>query len=161
MTADEHDDVIDPAAPRRSPLHAAPGHARSTRRVPKLMARVVAGASQPLRADLLACLLRPLGPLALLAIASGAFARHFRRDRSGDLLLLPDGFAHHSSEQISELVLFVEQVSPDALNQFAALLADSQLGVATFSAAVAMVLVQALHGVRQRRRRNAAAQGVR
>ena len=161
MTTDEHDDAIDPAAWRRSPLPVAQSHVQSARRVPKLMARVLVGASQPLRAALLACLLRPLGPLALLAIASGAFAKHFRRDPGGSLQLSPDGLAQHSTEQISELVGFVEQVSPDALHQFAALLTDSQFGVASFSAAAAVLLVHAVHGAQQRRRRNADARAVR
>lgn len=161
MTTDEHDDAIDTAAWPRPVAQAAQSHAQSARRVPKLMARVLGSASQPLRADLLACLLRPLGPLALLAIASGAFAKHFRRDPNGSLLLSPDGLAQHSTEQISELVGFVEQVSPDALHQFAALLTDSQLGVASFSAAAAVLLVHAVHGAQQRRRCNADAQAVR
>ena len=155
MMTDEFEDAIDPTAWRRSPPQQAMGNSRAARRVPKLMARVVVGASQPLRAALLACLLRPVGPLALLAIASGAFAKHFRRDQSGSLLLSPDGFAHHSSEQISEQVRFVEQISPDALRQFTVLLTDTQIGVASFSAAVAVVLMNAVHGVQQRRRRNA------
>lgn len=155
MTSDEQTDVTDAAARRHSPVQATPRRARSARHVPKLVARVVVGASQPLRAALLASLLRPLGPLALLAIASGAFAKHVRRDPGGSLRLSPDGLAQHSSEQVSELAGFVEQVSPDALHQFAALLTDSPVGVASVSAAAAVLLVQAVHGAQQRRRRSA------
>ena len=161
MTTAEHTDVIDPAAPRHSNEPARLSRAASARRVPKLVARVVVGASQPLRAALLACLLRPLGPLALLGIASGAFAQHFRRDPSGSLLLAPDGMVEHSSEQVSELVGFVEQVSPDALQQFAALLTDSPVGVASFSAAAAVLLVHAVHGAQKRRRRSPDARAAR
>ena len=45
MMTDEFEDAIDPTAWLRSPPQQAMGNSRAARRVPKLMARVVVGAS--------------------------------------------------------------------------------------------------------------------
>ena len=71
---------------------------------------------------MLECLTRPLGVLSLLGVAAGAFAQLLAlRVGSGSLSALDVG-ARFTGEQIVELVRFVEQVSPRALNQCLALL---------------------------------------
>ncbi len=127
-----------PAPPRRAtPMH-------------RLVARLFAAADLPLRARLLAPLLRPLGPLGLMAVAAGAFGSFLTRRAEGAIPL--DEVARLSSAQVAELARFVEQVSPEALQQLAALVADNPIGLTGFGAAVAMLMVRALQSGRAARR---------
>lgn len=134
-----------------SPPHArrraeAPARLRWRRTVlvPRLVARLYAAADRPLRARLVACMVRPLSSLGLVAVAAGAFSRFlFVVDRGGSGISIDDA-ARFSSAQIVELARFVEQVSPQALQRFAGLAAASPLSAAAFSASAAMLLVKAL-----------------
>lgn len=122
--------------------------AREAAPSPRLVARLFAAAGNPLRVRLLHCLMRPLGTLGIAGVAAGAFAVFVGRDgRTGAPL---DGqtinqVAQLTSQQVQELALFVEQVDPQALLQFASLAAGSSLAMATtFSAAALALLVRQL-----------------
>jgi hypothetical protein len=144
--SDEFDDAYDGPglAHRTLPHRAGPG--AGTPQVARLVSRVYAVASAPLRARVLACLVRPLGSLGLMAVASGAFARLLRPGGPYDAGLSLDDLGRYSNGQIIELVRFVEQVSPDAIQQVTSLLTDSALGSAAFSAAAALLLIRAVRG---------------
>ncbi len=117
-------------------------------RVARLVSRLYGAAGAPLRIRMLACLVRPLGSLGLAAVASGAFAQLlYRRGEVGAGIPIGD-LAGYSNDQIFELARFVEQVSPDAIQQVAGLLADNPIGVSAFSAAVALLLVRVVKGLR-------------
>ncbi len=112
---DKFDDVT-PAVHRHqdmNPLDTA--NARTGVVASRLISRLYGAASQPLRAKLIACLVRPLGPLGLVAVAAGAFAGLLRRSSSGGVTVVIDDVARYSNEQVYELARFVEQVSPEAL----------------------------------------------
>jgi hypothetical protein len=144
--SDEFDDAVEPVA-RRHGLQAdstVPFHPTA----PRLVSRLYAYADRPLRARLLACLVRPLGPLGLVAVAAGAFGALLQRGEGIKVAI--DDVARYSNEQILELARFVEQVSPEALRQFAALLADNPVGTAAFSASAALLL-QVLQQPRRQR----------
>jgi hypothetical protein len=115
-------------------------------RVARLAARLYASASTVQRSRIVTGLLRPLGPLALVAVASGAFAGLLNRvsTRGGGLTV--DDLASFTNGQIFELARFVEQVSPDALHQVAGAIAENPFGVSAFGAAAAVLLVNALRG---------------
>ena len=91
------DDYLDPAAkaegrqvrPSRSPL-------------PELIADAYRRAAAPVRRVLLERLLRPVGSLALAAIASGAFAAFLHRR------VALDDVARITAEQMAELARFVD-----------------------------------------------------
>ncbi len=126
-----------PAAERRrTPVH-------------RLVARLYEAADLPLRARLLAPLLQPLGPLGLMAVAAGAFGMFLHRRAEGAVPL--EDVARLSGAQVAELARFVEQVSPEALQQIASLVADNPIGFTGFGAAVAMLLVRALRSGRAAR----------
>ena len=110
--------------------------------IPRLVSRLYRASSRSLRAQLLDCLLRPLGPLGLLAISSGAFASFLLRKRGASATL--DDATRFSGEQIAELARYVEQVSPEALQQFASMVADNPVSVAAFSASAVALLLHAL-----------------
>jgi hypothetical protein len=101
-------------------------------------------AKPPLRPRLLACLLKPLGPLGLAAIAAGAFGRYLYRGGAEDATTVIGDVARFSNEQLIELARFVEQVSPDAFQEFARLIADNPIGIASFSASAVLLLMRAL-----------------
>ena len=107
---------------------------------PRLVARVFTAAGNPLRANLLRCLMRPLGTLGAAGVAAGAFVAFLDR-RGAELSIDPEAVSQVSSQQIYELAHFVEQVDPQALQQFASLASSSSLAMATTVSAAALLLL--------------------
>ncbi len=112
-------------------------------RAARLASRLYAGAGAVQRTRIVATLLRPLGPLAVVAVASGAFAGLLTRLGS-EALASAEELAEFTSEQIFELARFVEQVSPEALHQAAGVVADNPLDVSALGAAAAVLLAGAM-----------------
>ena len=135
--SDEFDDAVDPIATSAAPgVAAAPAQDRAAR----LMARLYASANLALRPRLVACLLRPLGSLGVAAVAAGAFTVVLSRRGADGLGLAMADVAEFSKEQVAELARFVEQVSPDALQQAARMVSENRIGVGAFTASVALLL---------------------
>ncbi len=109
-----------------------------------LASRLYAGAGAVQRSRIVATLLKPLGPLALVAVASGAFAGLLGRMSALGAARPLDELGHFTREQVFELARFVEQVSPDALQQVAGAIADNPLGVSALGAAAAVLLANAV-----------------
>lgn len=126
----------DAAEPRR----AAAARPEASGRAARLLARLYRSATLPLRARLVACLLRPLSPLGVAAVAAGAFTVFLSRQAGGGLRVAIGDVARFSSEQVAELAGFVEQVSPEALQQAAALVTENRFGGGAFTASVALLL---------------------
>jgi hypothetical protein len=156
--SDEFDDAVDPIA-----TSAAPGvsTAAAEGRAARLMARLYGSANLALRTRLVACLLRPLGSLGVAAVAAGAFTVVLSRRGAGGLGVAMADVAEFSKDQIVELARFVEQVSPEALQQAASLVFENRIGVGAFTASVALLLAvelgRASTGGRARRHDQAAA----
>ncbi len=110
----------------------------------RLVSRIYRYASAPLRAEMLACLLRPLGTLSLVAVASGAFGTLLQRDGAALVTIPLEMAARYSSEQILELALFVHEVSPGALEQLTALLSVGATGAVALSASALVLLSRRL-----------------
>jgi hypothetical protein len=144
--SDEFDDAFEIDLLHHSPKAADQAAERRRSRVARLASRLYAVSAAPLRAEMLACLLRPLGSLGLVAVASGAFASLLQRGSRPGAGLALDDLGHYSKDQIMELVHFVEQVSPEALQQLGNVIADSPMGAAAVGASLAMLLLRALHG---------------
>jgi hypothetical protein len=144
--SDEFDDAYDDESLRHSVMPSRIDQLTRRSRVARLISRAYGAAGAPLRATMLACLVRPLGSLGLVAVASGAFAGLLRPGGERATGLSLDEVGSYSNDQVFELVRFVEQVSPDAIQQVATLLADSPVGVAAFGAAAAMLLVHVARG---------------
>ncbi len=115
-------------------------------RAARLASRLYAGASAMQRSRIVATLLRPLGPLALVAVASGAFAGLLDRVNAMSATSI-DELGHFTRDQVFELARFVEQVNPDALQQVAGTIADNPFGVSAFGAAAAVLLASAVREV--------------
>ena len=140
----EYDDLEEPAIWRR--VAPVPGGTERRRDVPaaRLVSRLFHVARPPLRAQLLACLLRPLGPLGVAGVAAGAFGRFAFIGGAEVTRAAMDDMLRFSNDQVLELVRFVEQVSPEALQEFAHLLAENPVGMAAFSASAVLLLMRKL-----------------
>lgn len=110
----------------------------------RLVSRIYRYANAPLRAEMLACLLRPLGALSLVGVAAGAFAPLLQRDGAAPSTIPLEMVARVSSDQVLELALFVHEVSPGALAQLSTLLSDSAIGAAALSASAFVLLYRRL-----------------
>jgi hypothetical protein len=117
-------------------------HAAGQTAAPRLVARLYASTDQDLRARMLNCLTRPLGPLGLVAVASGAFACFLARAATPGGTVVIEEAARFTREQIFELARFAEQVNPEVLQQLAGLFSDGPLGMAGVSAAALALLAR-------------------
>lgn len=114
----------------------------------RLLAHLVTHQASPaLQAQLLTQLLRPVGPLALVAIAAGAFARLLPANRWQPARVEADDAAQFSTEQVTELIRYVEQKSPELLLQLPQLVADPRLWLGS---ATGTLLLLALRARRRR-----------
>lgn len=138
--SDEFDDSALPTSPGSRLAHA---DSRSIR-LPRLITRIYAASDPSLRARLLQRLLDPLGTLGMVAIAAGAFAGFLqRRDVHGVQVTIED-VGRVSGDQVAELVRFVSQVSPEALQAVAAMLAETPAGITAFGVSAVVLLTRAL-----------------
>lgn len=99
----------------------------------RLVARLYAVANLPLRIELIACLVRPLGPLGPIVIADGAFSRLLRLNKRGGFRVVIDDAVRFTGSEIAELAAFAQQVNPKALEHFARIMTNSRIEIATFS----------------------------
>ena len=156
--SDEFDDAVDPIATSAPPGVPA---ARAENRAARLMVRLYGSANLALRTRLVACLVRPLGSLGVAAVAAGAFTVVLSRRSAGGLGVAMADVADFSKEQVAELARFVEQVSPEALQQAANLVFENRIGVGAFTASVALLLAlergRASTGARRRAKPDQAA----
>jgi hypothetical protein len=139
---DEFDDAMDPAS--TAPASSVPAVTRRKTPVARLVCRMYGAAPPALRAKLVACLVRPLGTLGLFGVAAGAFGGLLYRGGSEGARAAIGDMARFSNDQMLELARFVEQVSPDALQEFARLFTEPSMGTAAFSASAALLLLRAL-----------------
>ena len=101
--------------------------------IPELVSSVYEESPAPVRTRLVECLVRPLGPLAVVAIAAGAF-RHLLFRLGHDAVPISSAdLSRITSEHVVELTRYVAQCSPDALRQLGVLIADRPLGAVTIS----------------------------
>lgn len=113
-----------------------------------LVAEFYAEAPAPVRVSLLRALLRPVGPLALVAIGAGAFARLLPdTPRWQGARVTPDAASWIAPDHVFELARYLEQKSPELLLRLPELLGDSRILLGTISGSL---LLMALRSIRQR-----------
>jgi hypothetical protein len=119
---------------------------RSTHTAPELaplVADLFAKAAPSQRVRLLNGLLRPVGPLALVAVAAGAFANLLPATRWRTASASIDDARRLTAGQVLELARYVEQKSPEAFMQLPELLADSPLWVGSLGGALLLLALRA------------------
>ncbi len=122
------------------PALAASESQRLRHATPRLVSRLYRQAKQPLRTQMLDCLLRPLNALSLMGVSAGAFAYFLDHKPAVDSELDLDESSRFSPHQIAELTDFVEQVNPEAVQQMTTMLAEHALEIAAFSATAAVLM---------------------
>lgn len=137
---DEFDDATWPATAKPSLQDAE----HKPDPVPRLISRIYAASDAPLRVRVLQRLLDPLGTLGLAAIAAGAFAGFLQRRGAEGLHVSVDDASRFSSDQITELVRFVGQVSPESIQSIVGTFADNPVGITAFSASAIVLLLRVL-----------------
>jgi hypothetical protein len=105
------------------------------------LARVAEHALPPLIADV-DSLLRPVGPLALVAVAAGAFASLLPTTRWGEVRASLDDAMRISASHVLELARYVEQKSPEVLWQLPGRLDDSRLLTGSISGALLLLALR-------------------
>ena len=128
--------ALQPDPHDRRPAHAAPELA-------PLVADLFAKAAPPQRVRLLNGLLRPVGPLALVAIAAGAFSNLLPTTRWHVASASLEDVTRLTAGQVLELARYVEQKSPEAFMQLPDLLGDSPLWVSSLGAALLLLALRA------------------
>src|SRR5262245_41823406 len=104
--------------------------------VPQLVAALYDEAPASQRQRLLNHLLRPVGPLALAAVAAGAFATLLPQRWSGAQVRLEDVLFRIRADHVLDLARYVEQKAPEMLWGLPDALAASPLLMSTLSGAL-------------------------
>ena len=116
--------------------------AQDTRSLAAIVATTVPIAPLELRTRLLRRLLMPIGPLALLVVAGGAFAKYVEFARWSRISVSLEDAARITSNQIAELVSYVEQSDPTVLEQVIVMLSRDTTTMAALGASVAAIALQ-------------------
>ena len=111
--------------------------------IPELIGQVYEVASPAVRGRMLELLMRPLGVLSLAAIARGIFAAIRFRSGARDFHIQLDELRRVQASDVVALAHHVQQVSVDAVDGLAQLLAGSpQLAASAAAALLVAALVQ-------------------
>jgi len=108
----------------------------------RLISRAYRTAGEPLRALMVERLLRPLGTLSLIAVASGAFGRVLHGEGGTTAV---DEWVRYSDRQVLDLARFVQEVDPATVQQVIGLLAENPVGVAALTASAIALLYRRMH----------------
>ena len=108
---------------------------------PRLISRLYRSADPAARAGMLTALLRPFSPLAMAAVASGAFAGFVARRRSSMVDVALDEAAAYTADEVLELARFAEQIDVDACREALGIIVASP-GYTAFGVASAMLLLR-------------------
>ena len=133
--SEDHDDA--------SPSHVGlPVGGADNVALPSLISEVYRESAVPSRAKLLECLLRPLGPLALVAVAAGAFGNFLYRASWRRLTVSVEDALRIDAPQVFELASYVEQNSPEILRQVGHLVANNAVSIETLSGSLLLLALR-------------------
>ncbi|MDB5857113.1 MAG: hypothetical protein JWQ76_802 [Ramlibacter sp.] len=111
--------------------------------IPDLIGQVYEVAPAPERGRMLELLIRPLGVLSLVAIAHGIFAAIRFRSGAGKINIQLDELSRVQASDVVALAQHVQQVSVEAVDSLAQLLAGSpQLAASATTALLLAMLVK-------------------
>lgn len=114
-----------------------------------LVAQVYAEADPPARARMIETLMRPLGALALVAVAGGTFAALRQRNGWATLQVRLEDTLRVSASQVQDLAAYLLQSTPDAVMQVVDVVTDSPMALPSLSV---LLLAQAVRRMRRSRR---------
>ncbi|HEX6723115.1 MAG TPA: hypothetical protein VF107_16230 [Burkholderiaceae bacterium] len=117
--------------------------------VPALVAALYEEAPVGLRQRLLNHLLRPVGPLALVAVATGAFASLLPHERWSGAYAQLDDVLRIRPDQVLDLTRYVQQKSPEMLMRLPEIIASSPVALGTLSGVLLLTALRALQRERK------------
>jgi hypothetical protein len=122
--------------------------------VPTLVAKVYAEAPAALRSRLLEHLLKPLGLLSLITVANGVFARLPLSSGWGHLRVSAEQARQIGPREVAALAAHVQQISGQAIEGLAQLLASSPILASSTAAAMLVTLISRQHKAHSQARGN-------
>jgi hypothetical protein len=129
-------------APDREPFPTDDKGATDTLALAAILSTAVPKTGLAMRARLLRRLLMPIGPLALTVLGGGAFAKYAGYARWSRLTVSLEDAARLTSNQIVELVNYIEQSDPTVLEQVMVILSRDATTLAALGASVAAIGMQ-------------------
>lgn len=125
----------------RSPVPSADTEAQNTPALPAIVAGAFDRLNIRLRARMLGRLLASVGPLALAVVSGGAFAKYVAQARWPEVPVSLEDAARTTSNQVSELVRYVQQSNPQLLGHLMDVLTRDTVTIAALSTSVAALAI--------------------
>jgi len=105
-----------------APAAQPPSHAKQAASVPAIIASLFAKLDIERRARVLGRLLGAVGPLALVVVGGGVFAKYLRTARLPEMPVALEDAARATASQVHELVRYAEQSNPHLVDGLLAVL---------------------------------------
>jgi len=118
--------------------------ARDAQSLPAVIASAFTRLRLAQRVRVLRRLLMPIGPMALAVLGGGVFAKYAAQARWPRMSVSLEDAARVTSSQVYELVRYVEQSNPHALQQVLVALTRDGTTMAALGASVAAIVMQHL-----------------
>jgi len=118
--------------------------AREAQSLPAVIASAFTRLRLAQRVRVLRRLLMPIGPMALAVLGGGVFAKYAAQARWPRMSVSLEDAARVTSSQVYELVRYVEQSNPHALQQVLVALTRDGTTMAALGASVAAIVMQHL-----------------
>ncbi|MEO8674365.1 MAG: hypothetical protein ABI569_02235 [Casimicrobiaceae bacterium] len=118
--------------------------ARDAQSLPVVIASAFTRLRLAQRVRVLRRLLMPIGPMALAVVGGGVFAKYAAQARWPRMSVSLEDAARVTSSQVYELVRYVEQSNPHALQQVLVALTRDGTTMAALGASVAAIVMQHL-----------------
>lgn len=116
--------------------------------VPAIIAGAFGRLNPERRARLLGCLLGSVGPLALVVIAGGGFAKYLGHARWPEIPISLEDAARATSSQVYDLVRYVKQSNPHLVAGLLAALSQDAVTMTPLGASVAAMTIKHVSGRR-------------
>ena len=135
--------------PRQRNGSAAPAadaelHAKELASVPAVIANAFGKLNLERRARLLSRLLGSVGPLALVVIGGGGFAKYLRNAGWSEIPISFEDAARATSSQVHDVVRYVEQSNPRLVDGLLAALLQDGVTMTALGASVAAIAIKHL-----------------
>lgn len=118
--------------------------ARDTQSLPDVIASAFTRLRLAQRVRVLRRLLMPIGPMALAVLGGGVFAKYAAQARWPRMSVSLEDAARVTSSQVYELVRYIEQSNPHALQQVLVALTRDGTTMAALGASVAAIVMRHL-----------------
>lgn len=125
----------------RLPVPPAAADAPNTPPLPAIVAGAFDRLNIRLRARMLGHLLASVGPLALAVVSGGAFAKYVAQARWPEIPVSFEDAARTTSDQVSELVRYVQQSNPQLLGHLMDVLTRDTVTIAALGTSVAALAI--------------------